>query len=77
MTTLMTECQKEKYDFCANELTALLSKALREPISAKYFINSYGEEIVSLVNKDGKTIRTVNVHMDSLAALTRDVMKQV
>lgn len=78
MAKILTDVQKEKYDFCETELSTLISKALSYDIKAFYYVNDYGDELVDLIRrKDGVIIRTVNVSMDSLIALTRDVIKKL
>ncbi len=71
---LMNEEQKDKYDFCQKELSALLKRALGERIKAEYFVREDGEERVELTRPDGTVIRSVNVSADSLTALARDVL---
>ena len=70
----MTEAQERKADFVKKELTALLSAIDEDCLGAAYWVREDNEEIVTLLFENGAKKR-VNVTADSLAALTRDVLK--
>lgn len=50
---LMTDEQKDKYDFCKNYLTEVIRFALNDRLTANYYTTDSGEEYVDIVNRQG------------------------
>ena len=59
-----------------HELGRLLSKYDVEGISEMFYSNADGKEKVTVICKPGG-IKEINVTMDSLAAIVRDIMKSL
>ncbi len=66
-----------KSEFCERELTALLKAVDRDIEKAEYELCDNGEEYVHILYATTGGVTTVCVTVDSLLALTRDVLKKL
>lgn len=72
----MNDAQKEKAVFVKEHLTPLLIFATDHEVRSARYMVSGADERVEIRFSNGY-VKSVNVTMDSLAAIVRDVMKRV
>lgn len=70
----LSKVQAEKREFVQNRLLPLLADIDKKVTSVEYRVSECGGEYVVIERKDDSPL-TITVTYDSLAALTRDVMK--
>ena len=70
----LTKGQAEKQEFVQFKLMPLLADIDKNVTSVEYRVSERGGEYVVIERKDDSPL-TITVTCDSLAALTRDVMK--
>ena len=66
-----------KKEFVANELTALLKKVDKDFDKAEYIMRDDYMELVIIKDGTGRELYRINVSMDSLCAIVRDVFAQI
>lgn len=71
---LMTDEQKEKYDFFTVELSRMLSIMRKEPTEVKYYIKNKSTEIVEILDKNGAEIAQTDVTSKELMVIVHNIL---
>jgi hypothetical protein len=75
----MVNVYEQKEKFCRHELLALLQAIYPRILRLEYNHHQNGDETVTVIwlTESGERFRIINVTADSLAALARDVLKNI